>query len=555
MPAIPAERYDELSRLIRSMEDERRPWWEYWRLIAEFLMPRRYTWLQSTRERTSKQALDNSSIINNTGTIAARTLASGMMNGITSPARPWFRLRAPGYRDSSRVTRWLQSAQEDMLFAMGESNYYSALAIQYLDLATFQTSWKMIYEDDEEVFRAYNFPLGEYYFAQGPRMTVDRVAREFTRTVEQVVREFGLENCSKLVRDNFKLRGKGLNELVRVCHIVEPNDTSFGDLNIPRAFKYREIYWDKDDAEQKALRIRGFYEWPGSAARWEIMGNDPYGVGPTSDALGDIRQLQHMEKRKLQALDKLVSPPIVADIQLQNRPMALLPNGITYVSGVNNVGVKPIYTVQPPLGEISQEIKNLEIRISETYHNDLFRMISQLDTVRSATEIDARREEKLILLGPVLDRFQGEVLDSDVKRIFGIMYRNGLFAPPPPEIKDQEAMIEYDSILSDARRALDAAPIERGAAFIGNLAGAVPDVLQVPDWIETTRDYLRKIGWAEKNMRPPEEVAASIEQQRQAAMAEQMANTAQPAAQSAKLLSETPVGGADSALGLLLGNR
>jgi hypothetical protein len=33
--------------------------------------------------------------------------------------------------------------------------------------------------------------------------------------------------------------------------------------------------------------------------------------------------------------------------------------------------------------------------------NDLFRMISELDTVRSATEIDARREEKLVLLGPV----------------------------------------------------------------------------------------------------------------------------------------------------------
>jgi hypothetical protein len=182
-------------------------------------------------------------------------------------------------------------------------------------------------------------------------------------------------------------------------------------------------------------------------------------------------------------------------------------------------------------------------------------MISQLDTVRSATEIDARREEKLILLGPVLDRFQGEVLDSDVKRIFGIMYRNGLFPPPPPEIEDGEAVIEYDSILSDARRALDAAPIERGAAFIGNIAGVRPEVLEVPDWTETTRDYLRKIGWQEKLIRPQEEVDASIQQQQAAAQARQTAETMQPAAQSAKLLSETPVGGADNALGLILGNR
>jgi hypothetical protein len=445
-------------------------------------------------------------------------------------------------------------AQEDMLFAMAETNYYSSLALQYLDLATFQTSWKMIYEDNDDVFRCINYPLGEYYFSQNSKMVVDRVAREFTWRVEQVVQEFGFENCSTAVKMSYKTGGKGLNEYVSLCHVLEPNDTRFRDVGVPRVFPWREIFWDKADTPGRVLRVRGYNEWPGAAARWEVMGNDPYGVGPSSDALPDIRQLQHMEKRKLQALDKLVSPPVVADIQLQNRPMALLPNGVTYVAGINNVGVKPIYTVQPPLGEITQEIRGLETRIKETYHNDLFRMISELTQRMTATEVDARREEKLVLLGPVLDRFQNEVLDSDIKRIFGIMLRNGLFAPPPPEIIDGAAAIEYDSILSDARRALDAAPIERGAAFIGNLSAAVPEVMEIPDWQETTKDYLRKIGWPEKNIRPAEEIVASIQAKQQGAAVAQGAETASTAAGAAKLLSETPVGGASSALGLLLGN-
>ena len=59
-------------------------------------------------------------------------------------------------------------------------------------------------------------------------------------------------------------------------------------------------------------------------------------------------------------------------------------------------------------------------------------MISQLDTVRSATEIDARREEKLVLLAHFLERFENEQLDPTINRVFNICQRAGLF-PDAPE--------------------------------------------------------------------------------------------------------------------------
>jgi hypothetical protein len=537
------------------MEDERRPLWEYWRLVAEYIAPRRYTWLSSPTERVQRHHLYNTSIFNNTATLAARTLAAGMMNGITSPARPWFRIRAPGLRDVSRVTRWLESVQEDMLSAMAETNFYNGMAQLYGDLAVFHTGAMTIYEDPESVFRCYNYPLGEYYISHNNRQVVDRFAREFMWNVEKTVNEFGLENCSEAVQRFWRDGGPGYREPVKICHMIEPNGPEYKDYGVPRMFPFREIYWDKEDKPGRILRVKGYNEWPTMVPRWQLIGDSPYGGGPTHDALPDIRQLQLLEKLKIQGLEKLIRPPLVADVQLQNRPTALLPDGITYVAGINNVGMKPVYQVAPPIQEMMQDIQRLEKRIEDTYYVDLFRMISQLETVRSATEIDARREEKLILLGPVLDAFQNEALDPAIKRIFGIMYRNGMFAPEPPELEDQEATVEYDSILSDARRALDAAPMERGAQFIGNLAAAVPEAIRIPDWPSYIRDYLQKIGVPEQNIRDPEEVMEEIQRDQQGAQVQQAAEVAQPAAQSAKLLSETQVGGASDALSLILGNQ
>ena len=83
------------------------------------------------------------------------------------------------------------------------------------------------------------------------------------------------------------------------------------------------------------LRVSGFHDWPVMTTRWDVQGNDPYGRCPGMDALGDIKQLQQETRRKAQAIDKMVNPPLLADVQLKNQPMSLLPGGTTYVSGLS----------------------------------------------------------------------------------------------------------------------------------------------------------------------------------------------------------------------------
>ena len=536
---------------MEALRNDRLPFWTLWRDLASYYMPKRYVWLLSDKERRIREA-KNPNILDGTGTLAARVLAAGMMNGITSPSRPWFSLRVPGFSDdpNGEARLWVDEVTRRMQTIMSETNFYNALAVLYLDLVVFGSAAMLVYEDDESVFRCYNPALGEFYFGQSHRLAVDTFAREYTLKIGQLVRQFGEENVSPNVLAAWTRGGASLMTDVDVCHLIEPND---GATGIPKKFRFRETYWEHKINDGTVLRQSGFNEIPGIFPRWELTANDAYGTSPALDALGDVIQLQHETKRKAQGLDKLMSPPMIADIQLQTRPTALMPNGITYVAGNSSFGMKPAYQVQLPLGEIALDIRDVRERIRETFHNPLFNMISQLDTVRSATEIDARREEKLVLLGSVLERFQNEALDPAIDRIFSIMFRNGMLPDPPESIGGQPIEIQYVSILSTAQRAVAAIPTERWVGLIGNIGQIAPEVIDIPNWSELIRNYGDAIGVPARDMRSREDIAERNEQKEQAAQMQQAVEQGAQAAQGAKLLSETDVGGGANALQQILG--
>jgi hypothetical protein len=539
-----------LQGVISALKNDRQPFWTLWREVANYFLPKRYVWLQSDKEARVRSA-KNPYILDSTGTTAARILASGMMNGITSPSRPWFRLRIAGFEhEGDEVAIWADEVVRRMLFIMAESNFYNAIAVLYLDLVTFGTAAMLIYEDDDTVIRCYNPALGEFYLGQSHRLSVDTFAREFKQSVKQLVTNFGKDNLSEQLRHKCNEGGAQALHMYDITHLIEPN---YGDSGIPSKFNYVETYWETAAfTEGQVLARRGFNELPGIFPRWELTANDSYGTSPAMDALPDVIQLQQETKRKAQGIDKMVNPPIVADIQLEHRPTALMPNGITYVAGSNSIGAKPLYQINAPLQEMTEDIREVQLRIRETFHNNLFNMISQLDTVRSATEIDARREEKLVMLGSVLDRFESEALGPAITRIYSIMDRQGMLPPPPPQIEDAEVEIQYMSILSTAQSAVAAAPTERWVGLVGNLAAVAPEVLQVPDWTELVRNYGTAIGVQARDMKSREDVEAANEAQQQQLEAQQAAVAGKELVDGAQTLSETDVGGGSNALQQLL---
>ena len=544
---------------LEFMRSYRLSFWAHWAQCAEVYLPRRYKWFV-TPNQYNKGAAINGNIIDETGVLAARTLASGMMGGLTSPTKPWFKL---GLHDLAKVDYgpvkdWLAECERRILRVLSESNFYQSLGVMYHDNGVFGSAGMIIYEDDDDVIRCYNPCLGEFFFGASDRLDIDTLAREFTLTVSQAVQMFGIENVGESVAGAYRSNNK-LMEVV-IQHVIEPNVAVYAGGSatelpfiVPKKFAYRECYWCQTTDGNTLLKAAGFNEKPFVGARWDTVSNDPYGRSPGMDALPATRQLQIEQRRKGEAIDKMVRPPMNASVNMKNEPMSILPGAINYVADLNSSGFAPAYKVEPRLQEMMMDIKEVQARVNSVFFVDLFMMISQLDTVRTATEIDARREEKLIQLGPVIERFENEVLDPIIDRVFAIMVRRKLFPPPPPEIQGEPLNVSYISMLAEAQRAASTAAIERLLQLAGGLMAVAPTTMDNIDIDKLIDEYADLLNVSPTIIRASKAVAA-IRAQRDAAQQQQaqMQNSL-AAAQGAQTLSKTDVGGGQNALQKVMG--
>lgn len=555
MPAFSADQLKQHKAFVTSLRSDREPWLKLWRELSDNYLPQRYRWLLSAKEYTSSRAR-RQHILNNTGTLAARILASGMMNGITSPARPWFKLRVPGMNaaDAPEVSAWLEEVERVMLRVMAESNFYNSMAVLYMDLAVFGSAATIIYEDYETVIRCYNPPVGEFAFGNDERGVVNILSRLFEIPVHQYIRRwpdkaYWSDRVKQAVRDG----GKSLNMMIKIEHFVAPNHSNI----VPKRFSHYELYWESQRAigeQSVVLEKRGYHEKPGIFSRWEVSGTDAYGVSPGMDALGDALELQRTHRDKAELMEKQSNPPMLFDTVLANSPTALMPRGKTFVPNLENTsGARPMFTVNPNFAEINNDQVSTEQRIRNAFFNYLFTGISDLPTVRSATEIDSRESEKLILLGGVLERLSSEGLDPAMKRIYSISERAGLFPPPPEGLENTTVEVQYVSVLSVAQRAVGTAPTERWLEVIGNLVAVFPEVKDLSKLDSMLKNYARDIGIRESELMSEDEIAetrqARVEAENGPAEMEQL----KTGADAGKVLSETDVGGGANALQMLMG--
>lgn len=556
------------SRII-GLRQARYSWWVSWRDVADYLLPRRYIWLATPNELSRGMPI-NQHIIDPTGTKSSQICAAGLLSGVSSPGKPWFKATIPDMdiADTSPVKLWLDEVCKRIMRVMSGSNYYSAKATQYQDLVVFGTAPMLINEDKEDVIRCVNPCAGEYYAANGPRLTIDTFYREFVQTVAQLVGEFGEENVTPDTLRMFKTGGASLGREVRVYHCIEPNDERLGGHVLPSRFAWREVYWQAGSPQDRVLRIKPFHEQPFSCPRWDLAGNDAYGRSPGMDALGCVKQLQLEQRRKAQGIDKMVNPPLKAHVSMKNQPAIMMPGGVTFVTDMSaaNSGIAPVYEVKPELSAMLEDIQDVRNLIGRMFFTDLFQMLSDSEKEMTAFEVARRQEEKLVVLGPVIERNENEGLDPDIDRIFAIMNRRGMIPPAPPEIHGMPLQIQYVSMLAQAQRAASTSALEQLVAFIGSLqqgdiataqAGGMPT-----SWDNIARDelvdeYADMLGVSSRVIRASIEVA-KIRQQRQAAVAQQQQQQQQLAAlqqasQSAKNLSETDVGGGQNAMQAMLG--
>lgn len=544
-----------------------------WQDLADYVLPTRPKFQITDANKGTRK---NQKIINSHATQSADTLRSGMMSGITSPARPWFRLSTPDpdLAELGPVKQWLDLVGRRMSDAFLRSNLYNVLPQVYSDLGVFGTAPMLVEEDLDDVIRCYSLPIGSYMISKDSKGRVNTLFREFRMTIRQLVEEFAVKNekTKEIDWSNFSTYIKEqwdqnqTESWVDVCHVIQPNE-EYDDKKLESKYKrFQSCYYERGTSGPKSqgyfkgrdsevyLREKGYDYFPVLCPRWEVSGEDVYGTNcPGMKAIGDIKQLQLMEKRVAQAIEKMVNPPMVGPVSLRNSKVSILPGDTTYADErEGQKGFRPAHEVNFRTIEVDQKIEKIEGRISRCFYEDLFLMLANDSRSNiTAREIDERHEEKLLALGPVLEQLNQDLLDPLIKIAFDIMSNLGLVPDAPEEIQGQDVKVEYISVMAQAQKLIAIGGLERTLQFATQVAAINPDAIHKIDCDQMIDEYSTSVGVAAKVIRTDEDAAAIRQQIAQAQKSQMQAESMAGAAGAARDLSQADMSG-DNALTRLM---
>ncbi len=508
--------------------NERKQYETTWRDIRDFLAPRT---ARFDGEKINDGVRQDLNIINTAPRMAVRTLPAGMQSGVTSPMRPWFRLGLPDpeLQNFQPVKEWLFDTERRMMTILARSNIYDKLKSCYGTLGIYGTGSFFIDEDDEDLIRAHTFPIGSFSISTDAAGRTDILFRNVSMNARQIVRKFP-DRVPSEVKTAYDAGNYGTT--YEVCHYVMPNPIYRASSMLSKYKKFMSVWVFKPAGNDKRaiLSMKGYNESPMMCPRWDVLGEDTWGVGCGEEALGDAKQLQKLERRKLQGVDKNVNPTMVADASMRQQRLSNMPGDTVFVNGLvqGRGGYGPAYQPNPYLRELKEEISGITARIDEAFYKNLFLMVTDFASQPNitATQINTLKEEKLMMLGPVLERLNDELLDPMMDRQFNIMNRAGLIAPAPEEIQGMPLRIEYVSVLAQAQKAMGIANVERFVGFVGNLAAAGrPDAWDKLNVDEIIDEYADGTAVPPRIVKPTEQAdegRAARAQQEQAAQAMQM---------------------------------
>jgi hypothetical protein len=554
---VSVSRRERFELMRTAMQSQRSSFDSSWRELGDYFAPRRTRFTTSDRNRGDRRT---ASIIDSTARYAMRTLQSGMHAGLTSPARPWMKLSTPDpdLNEFGTVKTWLHTVTRRMLSVFQRSNLYNALPTIYGDMSVFATAAMGVLPDERDIFRAYAYPLGSFCIGMDERGVASSFIRDFTLSVRQVVEQFARIEGTRDI-DRSKLSQRVLDfwdrgdyeQPIEVTWVVVPNEEYEAKV-IGKHWKWASCYYERGSNQTSTVLLResGFHSFPIVAPRWDVTGEDSYGTdSPGFTALGDNKQLQKMQLRKGQAIEKLVNPPLVGPESLRTQKVSHIPGDITYADErEGSKGLRPIHEVRVSITELVQDIAATQYRIQRAFYEDMFLMLANNNMGQpiTAEEVRERHEEKLLALGPVLERTNDELLDPLIDRIFSMMGDRGLIPEPPKELVNMDLRVEYISLMAQAQKLVGVVGLDRHLASVANLTQTWPEAKHKVNINAAVDEYAEMLGVNPEVTVTTEDATAALQEEAElaerAAAAQEMQQMGAGIASLAKAPATMPGG-------------
>ncbi len=442
------------------METERSNFESGWQDSYTYIVPRKQDVVNESAQGEKK----GDELFDTTAIDANQKLAGMLHSTLTNQTLQFFELMFGDEEidNDEEVMEWSQKVTKILHTIINNSNFQTEVHELYLDLGAIGMACQFIAEDKDLVVRFQTRAMREIYVKENNLGVVDTVHRKFKWTAQQLIDEFGEEK----IPDSVKKKKDDVNEKFEILHVVEPRPSGLGG-HMGFDSKYMLT------AEKCIISRGGFKEFPYVCPRWTKTSGESYGRGPGQDALPEIKMLNKMRETTLKGGQKTVNPPLMVTDDGVIGKVRLTPGGLTIVRAGNEKPIMPLI-MDARIDYGFQLIQQSRTTVRTIFFQDQFQLPKEGPQM-TALEISSRRQESLLLMGPVVGRQYYEYLKPMVERSFACAARQGKIPEAPAKIRGKMFDVRYSSMVARAQRMAD------GTNFVRAMQVAAPIINMKPE--------------------------------------------------------------------------
>ena len=513
----------------QKLKATRGSWETHWEELSKYVLPLKDEIYGSYNTKGEKKG---NTLFDAVGIRCNEQLASALHGMLTNPATQWFAFGSGDHLVDIKLenAKWLQDTAKKILFVMNNTNFQSEIHECYLDLCGFGTSHLRIEEDEKEVARFTSRPIYEAVISENYNGVIDTVYYKYKISCEALVEQFpeSLPEAIKAMRHQEPLRE------YTIIHAIEPSS------RLPDNIKHKMLeYTSMHVLEEGCLLLKkgGFEENPCIISRFSKLSGEMFGRSPAMKALPDIKTSNQMMKTWLEGAQLAVNPALQAPDEGVLMPIRITPGAINYYRADSKDRIEPINMgVNPQVG--TQVIELLHSNIKSAFYIDQLHLVES-DRM-TATEVQARRDEQLRAMSPILGRLQYELLAPIIMRIFGIMMRRQLISPIPADLQKASLEVKFVSQIARAQESVEGDSFMRFFQSVAGIGQATqsPEIFDVIDMDATAKFLAKSYGAPLSLMRKDQDTKAIREQRAQAQQQAQQAQLDQMNSQSTKNMAQ-----------------
>lgn len=383
--------------------------------------------------------------------------------------------------------------------------------------------------------------LRDVAWAENADGEIDTVHRKWKPTARDLERLFG-SKMHPQIKANLE---KDPYREIECRHVIVPTDEyESGKSNKP----FTSVYIDVENQhvmEETAIMHRMY-----CIPRWTTVSGSQYAFSPaTVVALPDARLIQSVTRVILEAGEKAVDPPLVANRAVFRDDFNLMAGGITWADIEadgdlrNHIGNFQQATSLPSGINIRDDVRAM-IHQAFYLNNLSLPNTSGMTAYEVSQRVQEYIRQALPLFAPVEQNYNGELCDMT----FSLLMQNGAFGSRydiPQSLQGQDIQFTFQSPLQAAIGQEKQGQLQAAIQMMQTSGTVDPSVTADVDIREAFRDAMDGFGIPAKWMRDKDAADVLIQQQQNAqAQQQQMAEiangaqTVQSVANAAKTFSE-----------------